>query len=165
LKRLFFIAIFFYSSRSCSCVCVTLCCVLLYYCAGEMCVCVDVELGWGGGGVLSLSYGLSNPLQRPGSLLFVPYFHFFLSTFLLPPPSTPLHFMSAFLVSFRASYLFFVRPAVLPFPPFWPHYVFQSYRDAAVVASSIVSLHKMKTTTFPIQREVSPPPTAIRQLF
>jgi len=67
-----------------------------------MCVRVGV------GGVVSLSYGLSNPLQQPGSLLFVLYFHFiFLSTFLLPP-STPLHFMSAFLVSFRAFYVFFV---------------------------------------------------------
>jgi hypothetical protein len=41
--------------------------------------------------------------------------------------------------------------------PFWPHYLFQSYRDAAVVASSIASLHKMKMTSFPIQREVSSP--------
>lgn len=146
LKRPFFTVIFSVRAEATA---VWMCPFFCGYSAGEMCVC------WRrGGGVVSLSYDLSNPLHQPGSLLFILYFVFiFLSSFLFPP-STPHHFMSAFLVSFCAFYLFFVA---FLFPPLFilTALCLPPTLRTAIVASCIASLHKMEMTSFPIKREVS----------
>lgn len=86
------------------------------------------------------------------SLSFI-LFSFFVKLLTTIHYPSPLHVC---FLSFVPCFLFILCRLAVPFLlSFWPHHVFQPYQDAAVVASCIASLHRMRMTSFPIKREVS----------